>query len=48
MNDHGRFVTSELGRLTTATLHPSAVLRANDDDREDAMRMVVGDLRKVR
>jgi uracil-DNA glycosylase len=48
MRDHGRFVTSELGRLTTATLHPSAVLRANDEDREDAMQLVVGDLRKVR
>jgi uracil-DNA glycosylase len=48
MKDHGRFVTSELGRLTTATLHPSAVLRANDEDREDAMQMVVSDLRKVR
>jgi uracil-DNA glycosylase len=48
MKDHGRFIESELGRLTTATMHPSAVLRANDEDREDAMRMVVGDLRKVR
>jgi uracil-DNA glycosylase family protein len=48
MKDHGRFVTSELGRLTTATLHPSVVLRANDVDREGAMRMVVDDLRKVR
>ena len=48
MKDHGRFVESELGRLTTATLHPSAVLRATHEDREDAMRLVVGDLRKVR
>jgi uracil-DNA glycosylase len=48
MKDHGRFVTSELGRATTATMHPSAILRADDEDREDAMRMVVGDLRKVR
>jgi hypothetical protein len=48
MKDHGRFVESELGRLTTATMHPSAVLRADDEDREDAMRLVVGDLRKVR
>jgi uracil-DNA glycosylase len=48
MKDHGRFVEAELGRLTTATLHPSAVLRARDEDRDDAMRMVVGDLRKVR
>ena len=46
MKDHGRFVTSELGRLSTATLHPSAVLRATDKDRDDAMRMVVDDLRK--
>jgi uracil-DNA glycosylase family protein len=48
MKDHGRFIESEIGRLTTATMHPSAVLRANDEDREDAMRLVVGDLRKVR
>jgi uracil-DNA glycosylase family protein len=48
MKDHGRFVTSELGRATMATLHPSAILRARDEDREDAMRLVVGDLRKVR
>jgi uracil-DNA glycosylase len=48
MKDHGRFVESELGRLTSATLHPSAVLRAEEEDREDAMRFVVGDLRKVR
>src|SRR5918996_1916148 len=44
MKDHGRFVEAELGRLTTATLHPSAVLRAEDEDREDAMAFVVGDL----
>jgi uracil-DNA glycosylase family protein len=48
MKDHGHFVESELGRVTTATLHPSAVLRARDEDREEAMRMVVADLRKVR
>jgi DNA polymerase len=48
MRDHGRFAESRLGRLATPTLHPSAILRAEDEDREDAMRMFVGDLEGVR
>ena len=48
MKDHGRLVETDLGRTATATLHPSAVLRAQDDDREQAMAMLVGDLKKVR
>jgi hypothetical protein len=47
MRDHGEFVESKLGRTAVATLHPSAVLRAEDDDREDAMAMLVGDLKLV-
>ena len=47
MRDHGQFVESKLGRTAVATLHPSAILRAEDEDREDAMRMLVGDLRRV-
>jgi uracil-DNA glycosylase family protein len=45
LRDHGRIVESKLGRPAMATLHPSAVLRAEDEDREDAMAMLVGDLR---
>ena len=45
MKDHGRVVESKLGRPAMATLHPSAILRADDDDRADAMAMLVGDLR---
>jgi DNA polymerase len=48
MRDHGQFVESKLGRTSVATLHPSAILRAEDADREDAMAMLVGDLNLVR
>lgn len=47
MRDHGEFVESKLGRTAVATLHPSAILRAEDADREDAMAMLVGDLKLV-
>jgi len=47
MRDHGQFVDSKLGRTAVATLHPSAILRAQDDDRDDAMAMLVGDLKLV-
>jgi len=45
MKDHGRIVESKLGRPAIATLHPSAVLRAEDEDRADALAMLVGDLK---
>jgi uracil-DNA glycosylase len=48
MKDHGRFLDSRLGRAAMPTLHPSAILRAEDEDREDAMAMLVGDLAGVR
>jgi uracil-DNA glycosylase family protein len=48
MRDHGQVVESKLGRPAMATLHPSAVLRADDEDRADAMGMLVGDLRGAR
>jgi uracil-DNA glycosylase len=48
MKDHGQFLDSRLGRTAMPTLHPSAILRAEDDDREDAMAMLVGDLARVR
>ena len=48
MKDHGRVVESKLGRPAMATLHPSAILRADDQDRADAMAMLVGDLKAAR
>jgi uracil-DNA glycosylase family protein len=48
MKDHGQFLESRLGRTAMPTLHPSAILRAEDEDRDDAMAMLVGDLARVR
>jgi uracil-DNA glycosylase len=48
MKDHGQFLESRLGRPAMPSLHPSAILRAEDEDREDAMALLVGDLAKVR
>jgi uracil-DNA glycosylase len=48
MKDHGKFLDSRLGRMAMPTLHPSAILRAEDEDREDSMAMLVGDLGRVR
>ncbi len=48
MKDHGSFLESKLGRTAMPTLHPSAILRADPDDRDDAMALLVGDLRRVR
>jgi uracil-DNA glycosylase family protein len=48
MRDHGQIVESRLGRPAMATLHPSAILRAEDEDRADAMSMLVGDLRAAK
>jgi uracil-DNA glycosylase len=48
MKDHGEFLESKLGRPAVPTLHPSAVLRAEDEDRADALAMLVGDLTRVR
>jgi uracil-DNA glycosylase len=45
---HGRFVESELAPFVTATLHPSAILRAGGDQERDRMlHDLVADLRKV-
>jgi DNA polymerase len=44
----GRFVESDLAPLVTATVHPSSILRARDDDtRRMEMKRLVGDLAKV-
>ena len=48
MKNHGEFLQSKLGRTAMPTLHPSAILRADPEDRDDAMAMLVGDLRRVR
>jgi uracil-DNA glycosylase family protein len=48
MKDHGEFLESKLGRTAVPTLHPSAILRADPEDRDDAMALLVGDLRGVR
>ncbi len=48
MKDHGTVVESKLGREAMPTLHPSAILRAEDENRRDAMKMLVGDLRRAR
>jgi uracil-DNA glycosylase len=44
----GQFVESALAPLVTATVHPSSILRAQDDDaRREEMRRFVEDLHKV-
>jgi uracil-DNA glycosylase family protein len=45
--DRGRPVESELAPVVIATIHPSAILRAQDDDREREYRALVEDLRTV-
>jgi len=41
---HGEVIGSELGP-TLGTIHPSAILRASDDDRDQLYEGLVGDLR---
>jgi uracil-DNA glycosylase len=48
MKDHGQFLESRLGLTAMPTLHPSAILRADPEDRDDAMDLLVGDLRRLR
>ena len=44
----GQWVQSNIGPLVMATIHPSAILRAPDDDsRHEEMRKFVDDLKKV-
>jgi uracil-DNA glycosylase len=45
--DRGRPVESELAPVVIATIHPSAILRAQDEDREREYRALVEDLRTV-
>jgi uracil-DNA glycosylase len=44
----GQFVESPLAPLVMATFHPSALLRMEDDERQEAMEELVGDLARVR
>lgn len=44
----GTFVDSPLAPLVSATVHPSSILRAPDDEsRREEMRAFVADLRKI-
>jgi uracil-DNA glycosylase len=44
----GQMLSSEAGPLITATVHPSSILRAPDDEgRRREMDLFVADLRKV-
>jgi uracil-DNA glycosylase len=45
--DRGRPIESDLAELVTLTTHPSAILRANAEDRDEAMDMFVSDLEEV-
>ena len=46
--ERGRFVPSDLAPLVTATVHPSSILRARDDDtRRMEMKRFVADLARV-
>ena len=43
--ERGRLLESDLAPLVTATIHPSAILRADPAERDDAMAALVDDLR---
>jgi uracil-DNA glycosylase len=45
--DRGRPVDSDLAPVVIATIHPSAILRAQDEDRDREYRGLVEDLRTV-
>jgi uracil-DNA glycosylase len=45
--DRGRPLDSDLAELVTLTTHPSAILRAQDDERDAAMDQFVADLSNV-
>jgi DNA polymerase len=46
--ERGRLVSSPLAPKVLATIHPSAILRARDEDRARELRAFVADLREVR
>jgi DNA polymerase len=43
----GELLDSELAPVVTATIHPSAILRGPEDEREEGRRALVADLRVV-
>ncbi len=45
--DRGRPIESDLAELVTVTTHPSAILRADEEDREQAMGQFIADLSEV-
>jgi uracil-DNA glycosylase len=45
--DRGRPMESDLAELVTITTHPSAILRADDSERDEAMAAFVSDLSNV-
>jgi DNA polymerase len=45
--DRGKPIASELAEAIVATVHPSAILRAPSDTREEARREFISDLRRV-
>jgi len=45
--DRGRPIESDLAELVTLTTHPSAILRTDEENREEAMNMFVADLTEV-
>jgi uracil-DNA glycosylase len=45
--DRGRPIDSDLAELVTVTTHPSAILRAEDAERDEAMAQFVDDLQHV-
>jgi uracil-DNA glycosylase len=45
--DRGRPIESELATFVMITVHPSAILRAEDEDREQAMDAFIEDLKNV-
>jgi len=45
--DRGQVFPSELGPPIAATVHPSSILRAEDDDRKAAYAAFVDDLRRI-
>jgi len=45
--DRGKPMPSELAEAIVATVHPSAILRAPDDTREQARQEFIADLKRV-
>jgi DNA polymerase len=45
--ERGTFVESDLAEYVSATVHPSSILRAKDDDRDREIAALVADLKKV-